>query len=47
MANTAPKKFDRPFTMRVDERFHEEVKALRQLADEFPPPSQSDVIPRQ
>ena len=44
MTNTAPKKFDRPFTMRVDERFHEEVKELRQLADEFPPPSQSDVI---
>jgi Arc/MetJ-type ribon-helix-helix transcriptional regulator len=30
--------------MRVDERFHEEVKELRQLEDEFPSPSQSDVI---
>jgi Arc/MetJ-type ribon-helix-helix transcriptional regulator len=46
MANTKPIKYGRPLMMRVDDEFVEQIKELRELADEYPQPTQSDVIRR-
>jgi Arc/MetJ-type ribon-helix-helix transcriptional regulator len=46
MTNTKPIKYARPLMMRVDDKFLAQIKELRELAGEYPQPTQSDVIRR-
>lgn len=42
MANTAPKVYERSFTMRVDDHFMRDIDELRSMID--PIPSKSDTL---
>jgi hypothetical protein len=36
MANQNPLEFDRPFTMRANEEFHDQLEAIRRTRDPIP-----------